>query len=168
MIAGYYAWRADHLQLTPQVQLEFANERPFVEPTGPRQTFVRVKVNCVSGLRANCEGHLLAVYQEVVGHFEPLCRETLDLTWAQLDQAGRLEIERDAPRLLNVCVQEGQRLVPCAARIPNTLLEQLSHPGTFRFQVHVTGKEPLCIQVKLAPSDTYHPLVELVPSPSKA
>jgi len=97
VVAGYYTWRADHLQLIPKVTLHFEHRDPFKQTT-PLENVVGVKVyfrvfpKCSTPV-PNCTGYLLKIFRERDGRWiSTPFNEAVLLTWAD-GRTGPITVE---------------------------------------------------------------------------
>jgi hypothetical protein len=176
VIAGYYAWRADHLILMPKITLRFENRMPFKQPS-PMEGIVGVKMffrvfpDCSSPV-PNCTGHLLAVYREIDGHWKPtLFNEAVLLTWAD-GRVGPITIEPRIGPYLNVfCTDSDEKeIMPCLAHPmlrTSAMFRKRSEEKhmTFRFDIQVTNGAPISLKVRMDDRPPYwdRPLIEVLP-----
>jgi hypothetical protein len=176
VIAGYYAWRRDHLILMPKITLRFENRTPFVQMTSvanPEVTlrqYFRLFPDCLSPVES--EGYLLRVFRQVDGRWEPTpFNEAVPLTWAD-GRSGPIKVEPEIGPYLNVFYVETfeKQIVPCLAqptlRTSIVFRERLKEPrATFRFDIKVTNGTRISLKVKMDERSSHwdRPLVELLP-----
>jgi hypothetical protein len=180
LIAGYYAWREDHLRLIPTIRLTFENREPFVQTTptqirghplappgsGPDRVYIRVFPQCSTRVR-DCTPYLLAIYREENGAWVPTpMNEPCLLTWANRPPVERLDIEPGIGPYVDVCyIEQGSdQINPCMLVRPARTLNAFHRLSTYRFDVKVTNGDPihLCVRGMRAGQRWDRPEVEIV------
>ncbi len=186
VVAGYYAWRADHEQLMPTLELQFKNEEPFVimapEMIGgiinykqqrlELRKYVRVLPKVVSGTRVTgCTGYLVKVYRLVDGRRVPTAfDESHKLVWSNRESAGPIDLDRGADQFLNIfyirqLVGEKPQIVPCLESIPTRVsgvFRNAPLETVFQLDVMVTGGGPMSLKVQIR--DKWDlPTIEVLP-----
>lgn len=113
VIAGYYAWRADHLIVMPKITLRFEHRAPFVQMTAMKdpevtmRQYFRVLPQCSTAVES--QGYLLAVFREIKGKWHPtMFDEPVPLTWAD-GRTGPIKVEPEIGPYLNVFYVETYR-----------------------------------------------------------
>jgi hypothetical protein len=166
IVAGYYAWREDHLRLVPKITLMFENREPFVQTTptqlggfigprpasGPDRVYIRVFPQCSTRVRA-CEPYLLAIYREEDGIWTPTpMNEPCLLTWANRPQTRQLDVEPGIGPYVDVCyIEQGNdQINPCIPNAVRPLRTQnaFQRLATYRFDVQVTNGDPISLRVR--------------------
>jgi hypothetical protein len=175
LVASYYLWRADHLQLVPKVTLRFENRVPFKQPA-PMEDAIGVKMYFrvfpdslipVPG----CAGYLLAVYREIDGNWRPtLFDEPVALIWAD-GRSGPITVEPEIGPYLNIFYVDSTKKesVPCLTSPTlrtSAVFREQGERGTFRFDIKITNGERITLKVKMDERTSYwdRPLVELLPN----
>lgn len=144
LVAGYYAWRADHVRLVPRLELGTLHtvRMPTNAPNLER-LFVQVLVKCTTEFSLDdCRGQLLRVMKWSNGEWAPThVDESLDLLWSQVDKPS-ITLESGVDRRLDVffIINVGRHIVVYSDTA--TRLGLASAPSDiFRFDVRVAAKD---------------------------
>jgi hypothetical protein len=155
VVAGYYAWRADHLRLLPK--LAFTPE-VFLTPYSTVHSvvhFCQVLPKCLTEtVVEECQGYLLRVMKWEEDHWvSTALNEPLDLTWSfrvhALDNTA-LTLKPNVDQKLNIFSVDSFRVSLCVANEPLIAQSVFTPNDTFRFDIIVTAKEcpPISISIK--------------------
>jgi hypothetical protein len=105
ILSGYYVWRAYHIRLIPQLEIEEDAHVTRVPDFIPTQKFVQITAKCkTEGAVTDCRGQLLRVMTWSTRQEKWEATQidgTIDLLWAELDLPS-VTLEPGAPRRLVV------------------------------------------------------------------
>lgn len=180
VVAGYYAWRIDHIRLVPK--LAFGDIRVVTTPTtilphnipGPNKAVAQLLVKCVTDAEIHeCQGRLLRVWRwhNPENRWTPTAvDEPLDLLWSTIDRPVRtLEPNIDQ----RLCIFSSDNIAepgvhPTVAIMQHRMSAMFQASGRFdifKFDICVHGKDSppvyMSIKVQLS-SDWSDPMVELL------
>jgi hypothetical protein len=182
IVAGYYAWRAERVQLVPKIELQFENREPFSakpslvkradtvnqveQPSSTFCRYVRVLPKCLSPQAPGCTGYLLRVCKLADGEWIPTAlNESFRLNWSYRDSADAIDLYAGVEQYLDVFYVEDQRsrIVPCLEKMPPQASRVfMESPDTFfRFDIMVTNGEPISLKVQVG-DHWNRPLVEVL------
>jgi hypothetical protein len=154
-LAGYYLWRADHTRLLPQLEVATTahlQETP-VEQSGERRIFVQIEPQCVTDSPVTeCLGHLLRVYhcwKEGEWDLTNL-HERLLLGWSHYGSVP-VTLYPSGGQYLNICWRPDhlRMIIPCCDPLPSRWREVFDSVGNFRFDIEITAKDCLPVQVSV-------------------
>ncbi len=148
IVAGYYAWRADHIRLMPK--LEFAPQ-VFTEPNMALTintnrpypvNYIQVLPRCCTDAPVEqCRGRLLRVLKWNGQGWEPTSlNEPLDLIWSFHDSSP-ITLEPGIDQRLNILAITMNGVGLQVAQPPIKAGPAFSTDQDFRFDVRVTGKD---------------------------
>lgn len=182
LVAGYYAWRADHVRLIPRFRIEgfHLQPTPTLDPSTQKSwktLYVQIQPRCCSELPiTGCSGHLLRVDMWVVGQWTNTgMNEALLLEWSNGSDKP-ITLYPGAENRLNVfLVHEINSIVnPC---VPHGLplravdaFRDAQKGDKFRFDVKITAENSVSVDASLEATLSDHPLhpsVELFPQRSQ-
>jgi hypothetical protein len=186
-VAGYYAWRADHVRLIPKFEIrEFRIQpTPTTDATGRisgSSIWIQLVPKCLTEAEvANCQGHLQRVckWSNAEGWLETELNETLPLGWSLLDEGhSPIILHPGVERRLNVFSIHSNNgvIVPCVYPMPLRAQPVFSRittsgePNAFRFDIKVTAKDcpDIDLQMKVQTrNDPFDPDIELLPVKNK-
>jgi hypothetical protein len=156
ILAGYYAWRAEHIRLIPK--LTFSEEILVVEnqTNGEWAKWLQLLPQCLTDVPVEgCQGYLLQVRVLKAGRWEatPLS-EPLKLTWSNHDDRP-LVLRPGIPQRLNVLWVTNKRgIVPAIAGPQEARWRLPISADTFRFDIVLATKEFPSINVSVEVSIT--------------
>jgi hypothetical protein len=146
-VAGYYAWRADHVRLLPQLSIGsvVVQETPTEASGEKRAVFVQVELICKDAPVEECRGHLLRVYKRYMGESEwtlTQMNERLDLEWSHKGCVP-LTLYKSGGQNLNICSHGNgvSIIVPAVSPRPSRWREVFDSTGSFRFDIELTAKD---------------------------
>jgi hypothetical protein len=165
IVAGYYAWRSEHLLLVPKLRLQFEQRNPFVlitpaveatsggnplpkllhAPPALLRCYARLLPKCMSTHVVGCRGYLAAVHKEVAGRWAATeFNEALRLQWSNRPTADSLELQREVDQFLDLFYIDDQQkyIVPCVDVLPlraSRVFRDAENNDVFRFDVIVTA-----------------------------
>ncbi len=170
LIAGYYAWRVDHIRLMPRLGVgDISTVYTSTGLPNQKRRYVQVLLKCeTEGPIKNCRGQLLRISKRIKhpdvhdGRWETThINETLDLLWSFVDEPT-ITLEHGAPRRLNIFfVENTSRNMVTWSKIQVRLASApLDH---FKFDVRIAGDEckPEYISVEVAIGDQWNDLSDL-------
>ena len=175
-IAGYYAWRADHVRLMPKFEVkEFKIQENPTQDSTLIQIYIQVVPKCLTEAVVNeCSGHLLRVYKKDTdkNRWESTtANEPVLLEWS-FHEFAPLTLQPGIDQRLNVCfwTNRSNMIVPrVEPRAQSMRYYGAFHPyttGTFRFEIRVTAENcpPVDISVEVTNErrDWNKPIVELI------
>jgi hypothetical protein len=146
-VAGYYAWRANHLRMVPVLGIKESHiqETPTSNPN-ERRAYIQLVPTCLTEVPVNeCRGHLLKVckWSERNKEWQTTeLNEPLNLAWSMHD-ASPLTMFPGVDQRLNVCwVDNHGRFIPdCPNGLPLRGQEVFNSRDKFRFDIRVTAKD---------------------------
>jgi hypothetical protein len=163
LVAGYYAWRADHVRLIPK--LEFGDVRvvqtpttiiPFGQP-GPNRVVAQILVSSLTTM-TDCRGYLRRVWLWAGNDWVPTpVDESLNLLWSTIDQPTRTLYAGIAERLTIFRIDEvvPRYIHPLADIVQQRMIQWFqAHANandTFKFDISVTATDspPMDISLKV-------------------
>jgi len=103
LVAGYYAWRSDHLRLIPSLEVRKLFKQPNPTPVGS-SIFIQIEPRCLTESPVyECEGKLVKVDIWKTDHWEESeWNEPAILGWSQEKEYKPITIEPGIPRRLNI------------------------------------------------------------------
>lgn len=146
-VAGYFAWRADHVRLIPRFEIkEF-----YIQPTPtsiPHESRVYIQVlpTCLTEVPVSeCRGHLLRVckWSDAKNEWESTeLNEPLNLAWSMHD-ASPLILQPGVGQRLNVCwIDNYGHIVPdIPTGLPLRSASVFNSTDRFRFDIRVTARD---------------------------
>ena len=161
-VAGYYAWRADHIRLIPRLEIKklVLQENPVNDARGTRRIYVQVIPECLTDASVpKCTAHLVRVYR----------RYTEQDDWKLMDvEPGILEwsfsgyephdLHPDIAQRLNVCFRANTfEIIQPALQAPAMRwFEVFDTTAIFRFDIRVTSPDcaPADVSVSVSISGT--------------
>jgi len=167
-IAGYYAWRADHLRLMPKLRVSefFILKTPNMTNTGrPSGESVWIQIlpkPITDAPVSDCQGHLLRVrcLNRNTGKWETTAfNEPLPLGWSMAGHLPRT-LHPGVDQRLNifwVWSMEPKQFKPCVEIMPLRAVNIFDPKDRFRFDVRITAKdtEPLDVTLEAAYTDEW-------------
>jgi len=188
VLAGYFAWRADHIRLMPQFEIlrnVHIQNTPNFDDAGRvrgRSIYVQLEPRCLTdAVVEHCQGHLLRILHKyptgVVDSdkWEPTeMNESLILGWS-LDKNSEATLRPGVPKRLNVfSVYSEERVIrPTVAVLPGRWFDVMTRQGSFRFEIRLTAKDCRPVDVALECEkggewDRPHVRIDLDPMPPSA
>jgi len=143
-IAGYYAWRSDHLHLIPK--LEIAQIVLTPTPTDQQIPLIVVHIipKCLTDAPVEgCKGYLLRVlrWSEDTKDWAPTeIDEPLDLLWSIHDDDLPRTLHPGIEKRFNLCWINQSHQVLLLGRVPLRWQEVFNQTDQFRFDVRITAK----------------------------
>lgn len=156
LVAGYFAWRADHIRLIPKFSVttlcppnEIATENPEVTAL-----FIQIIPECLTDAPVHgCRARLLRVSKrsEDDGNWELTTMDApLFLDWDYYG-SGELPLEPGVRQKLNICSwsSASQLIVPSVHPLPLQFKTIFNERDTFKFDVRFTATdcEPVDVSV---------------------
>ena len=147
LVAGYYAWRADHVRLlprigfAPEVFIETREARTINTGTIYPVNYVQLLPRCLTESAVeNCRGHLLRVFVWSGQGWEPTpLNEPLDLIWSYRD-SNPITLEPGIGQRLNLLAVTSNDVTLQAAQTPVVARNIFTINRDILFEVRVTGK----------------------------
>jgi hypothetical protein len=154
-VAGYYAWRAEHIRLMPKFTIREAKIQPTeTESSTEMSMFIQIIPTCLTDAPVfECRGRLLRVCHrhgndddwEVTRMDAPLF-----LGWDYYG-SGPMTLESGIRQRLNVCFwsQSLRFIIPAVEPLPSKFRVVFDNPGQFKFDIRVTAKDCAPVDVSL-------------------
>jgi hypothetical protein len=173
LVAGYFAWRADHVRLMPKLAVQDVCIQETPTNTKERRVFVQILPKCLTDAPVRkCQGHLLRVYRQLGN--DPAwelteMNEPLDLEWSYYGNTPR-DLQPKIDQRLNICFwsdkYDGKYNImhPAVFPVPQLASSVFLHVGPFKFDVRITAEDcaPVDLAVVVAMTDSWNkPIVEL-------
>jgi hypothetical protein len=155
LVAGYYTWRPYHIHSIPKfgvAKIPHLQETP-VEQGKERRIFVQIEPKCLTDSPVTeCRGHLLRVYNRWDKEEWRLTdmSERLLLEWSHYGIVP-ITLYPSGGQYLNICWRPNNLrvIVPCCSPAPSRWREVFDSVGTFKFDIEITSKECLPVQVSV-------------------
>ena len=143
LLAGYYAWRGDHVQLVPRFNLnDYRVSSPTHVMANVRSLFVQVLPRCHTGARViRVRGYLLRVMSwSPVGWQPTELDQPLDLLWSFYDTRPR-NLEPGINQWLNICfITNMEQFIHLETRpMPAAQRTLFRANNSYRFDIRVTA-----------------------------
>jgi hypothetical protein len=177
-VAGYYAWRADHVRLLPKFEVtQFTRQTTDTFDQAGKKNgwseYLQLLPQCLTEANVEeCRGLLTSI--EMLGGFtdgwEPAEDEVMFLEWSHGDSAP-ITLYPHAERRLNVFFMHSsnREIRPCVTPYPVRFFTMFNQPQlreirAVRFKIRIIAKECRAVELamKVQLGDDYsHPTVEL-------
>ena len=177
-VAGYYAWRADHVRLLPKFEVtQFTRQTTDTfDQTGKKNgwsEYLQLLPRCLAEANVEeCRGLLTSI--EMLGGFtdgwEPAEEEVMFLEWSHGD-AAPITLYPHAERRLNMFFMHSsnREIRPCVTPYPVRFVTMFDQPElrqikAVRFKIRIIAKDCRAVELamKVQFGDDYsHPTVEL-------
>jgi hypothetical protein len=143
-IAGYYAWRSDHLRLIPKLEIAQIVLTPTPTDQQIQLIVVHIIPKCLTDAPVEgCKGYLLRVlrWSEDTKDWAPTeIDEPLDLLWSIYDDDLPRTLHPGIEKRFNLCWINQSRQVLLLGRVPLRWQEVFNQTDQFRFDVRITAK----------------------------
>jgi hypothetical protein len=150
-VAGYYAWRANHVRLMPKLTIDKCNIQSTHVNDGSERIFVQLVIKSSSEQSVDeCAGYINEIlkWSNETATWRSVMDQSLPLLWGNIDQP-LCTFWPGMAQPLNIFFvantgQHAGQIIPWMKPIPNWVLEilDLKRPGDiFKFDILVAAKD---------------------------